>query len=126
MVEYDWDDGSNTTMEYTNASRQSVASHLYAEQGNYNPTVTIYNYIIDCSRQTLNKNPSNKELNITVIRAVRGLRLSQNSLVGIRSQDHPIEILLDAGTWVNVTADWNDTTSDSGYFEFVMDGGGAV
>ena len=127
MVECDWgDESNNTVMEYTNAARQSVASHLYSGQGTFKPSVTIYNYIIDCSRQTLSKNPSNEEWSITIIRAVRGLRLSQNNLLGIRSQDIQIDILLDAGTWVNITVDWNDTTTDSGYFEFVLDGGGVV
>ena len=126
-VEFEWDDGSNFTLyNFSNAARQETASHIYSGQGTFNPSVTIYNYLLDCSRQTLTKNSGGVNWELIIIRPIRGLRLNSSMVVGIRAEQLTIYILLDTGTLVNISVDWNDNTIDSNVYEFVLDGGGSV
>ena len=113
-------------MEFTNAARLATSSHIFSGQGNIKPSVTIYNYLLDCSKQTLTKNSVGVEWEVTIIRPVRGLRLLSSSIIGIRSEQLSMNVLLDTGTAVNITVDWLDNTLDSNFYEMVLDGGGSV
>ena len=53
-VIFDWDDRTEKLQNiHTGDERRSTTSHTYAAPGTYYPKIKIYNYLLDCSDQTL-------------------------------------------------------------------------
>ena len=53
-VVFDWDDKTDQSINiHPDAARNSTTSHIYTVPGTYIPKVNIFNYIDDCSNQTI-------------------------------------------------------------------------
>ena len=114
-VIFNWGDGTETLNVISDNSRNSNASHNYSVAGRYFGFVTIYNYLLDCSNKTLRHNDENFEFMYNVLYNISGLEIFPNLLAWNRTLPLEFRIFLDQGTWINVSIDWNDTTSNFFY-----------
>ncbi len=112
---FNWGDGKETLNVHSDNSRISISSHNYSIPGTYFGSVAIFNYLIDCSNTTLRHNAENFEFMYNVLYNISGLEIVPNLLSWNRSVPLEFTIYLDEGTWINVSIDWNDTTSGSFY-----------
>ena len=120
-VIFNWGDGTESLNVHSDNSRISTASRNYSVPGKYFGFVTIYNYLLDCSNQTLKKNVRNVEFMYNVLYNISGFKISPNLLPGNRTIPLTFTIFLDQGTWINVSIDWNDTTSNFFYINNITE-----
>ena len=114
-VIFNWGDGKETMNVHSDNTRNSIATHNYSVPGRYYGNVTIFNYLLDCSNQTLKYNAENIEFMYNVLYNISGLEIRPNLFAWNRTVPLKFTIFLDQGTWINVTIDWNDTTSNFFY-----------
>ena len=123
-VKFDWGDGMNDVQMYTDNSRKSEYSHLYANPGNYFPTASIWNYMIDCSNQTLQLISDSILLPIEIfipLSPISDLIISPNFTGWRRNAPFNLSVFIGNATLVNLTVNWNDSTSDFLYVERILD-----
>ena len=111
-VAYNWGDGTSDVQMHPGNARHSEYTHRYAQPGTYFPTVSISNYLIDCSNQTLQLFVNDILVPIQVLGPILGLQVSPKFTGWQRGVPFELSISIENGTMLNLTIDWNDTTSD--------------
>ena len=123
-VKFDWGDGMNDVEIYSDNSRESEFSHLYAKPGTYFPSVSIWNYLIDCSNQSLQLHSDNMLVPIEIFNppsTLSDFTLTPNFTGWRRNVPFNLSVFIGNATFINLTINWNDSASDSLYVEFIAD-----
>ena len=118
-VRFNWGDGSSDENNHADNARYSEYSHRYTQSGTFYPSVSIWNYLIDCSNQTLQLTSNNNLLPVHILIAISEFTISPNFIAWARKVPFNLVVFLGNGTWINLTIDWNDTTVNFFYIDIV-------
>ena len=118
-VLFDWGDGNRDENIHTNNPRLSEYLHVYQSIGKFYPSVRIWNYLIDCSNQTRELQSENSSTPVRILIPITGFTISPIRKAWQRTIPLDLLVSLGNGTWINLTIDWNDTTSEFVYIEAV-------
>ena len=116
---FNWGDGSNDEAIHTNNDRESEFTHVYENIGTYYPTVSIWNYLIDCSNQTLQLASGGAILPVNILIPIMDFQISPVLQAWQRTVPLDLVVFFENGTWINLTIDWNDTSSSFIYIDSV-------
>ena len=119
VVLFNWGDGTNNENIHTDNARHSEYTHVYPQTGTYYPTVNIANYKLDCSNQTLPLTADENILPVHVLISIQGFRISPTYIAWQRTVTFELTVYIVNGTWINLTIDWNDTTSEFVYLDAI-------
>ena len=116
---FNWGDGTSDEAIHTNNDRESEFTHVYDSIGTYYPTVSIWNYLLDCSNQTLQLASGGKFLPVHILIPILEFRISPVLQAWERTIPFDLVVSFQNGTWLNIIIDWNDTSSSILYIDVV-------
>ena len=118
---FNWGDGTSNEAIHTNNDRESEFTHVYVSIGTYYPTVSIWNYLIDCSNQTLQLASGRKILPVHILIPILEFHISPVLQAWERSIQFDLVVSFANGTWINLTVDWNDSSTFFAYIDAVSE-----
>ena len=119
-LQFKWGDGSSDLQMYPDNARESECSHVYARPGIYYPSVSIWNYLIDCSNQTLQLRSNNTLLPVEIfipLLPIEDFKVTPTLAAWCSMVPFNLSVFIGYATLVNLTIDWDDNTSDFLYME---------
>ena len=119
VLRYNWGDGTINEKIHPDNSRRSEYLHVYQQTGTYYPTMSIANYKLDCSNQTVPLTAYGNLLPVHVLKSIQGFRISPAYFAWQRAVTFELTVSFLNGTWINLTIDWNDTTDDFLYIDSI-------